>query len=406
MEKISYEIVGHPTVSILNCAGDLRVRGTPRTSILVHADKETTEARQEGDTLMLSARSDLRVQVPHGADIKIETLHGSGRIREVHGAVSIQVAQGDLILRGVESAKLGEVNGDLSTRTVGGDLIVEAVRGDMSARGIMGELQIGSVGRDLGLRDLGDSASAEQVRGDVRLRTQFVRGKTYSFHANGDIVARVPTGTSADLTLRSGRRSIKVKAKLHDRTDTENEVTGRMGDGGATVLLDAQGDLIVVARESDLGDIGSEVGEMLDAEIGLAFGQEFEELAEHISSQVQASMEQMSLHLADRLANLEVDLETSEKAARAAERAAARAQREVDRASERIRRAAGRGAERARRKAQSSRWKGRRAKTKPRPESPGREPVSDDERIAILNMVSEGRITVEEAESLLDALSS
>jgi hypothetical protein len=34
------------------------------------------------------------------------------------------------------------------------------------------------------------------------------------------------------------------------------------------------------------------------------------------------------------------------------------------------------------------------------------EPVSDSERLAILNMVAEGKISIDEAELLLEALSS
>ena len=93
------------------------------------------------------------------------------------------------------------------------------------------------------------------------------------------------------------------------------------------------------------------------------------------------------------------------RAAQAAQRATERARKEMERAAERLRRNAERQAERARKRAERTRFKaGSVHVRRPEKEPETGEPVSDQERMTILNMLAEGKISIEEAESLLEAL--
>jgi hypothetical protein len=263
----------------------------------------------------------------------------------------------------------------------------------------MGRFHVKRVGRDLGVSDLSGDARAERVEGDIRLRTAFAPDGESIFKADGDIIARVPPNANADLTLRSGRGQPRIKANLEQRVETDNQVTGRLGDGGADVLLEADRDLVFSIRGSDVEGDWSEFGVEMGG-LGAEFGVEFAGLAEEIGAQIEAQMAEMSAQLEEKLAAV---AEWDERAARAAEKA----QRQAEKAAERLRRVAEQQVEKARRRAQKARVKSasRPSSRAPEPE-PASEPVSDDERMTILNMVAEGKITVEEAETLLEALGS
>jgi len=400
MEKQIFETQGSPTLSILECRGDLSISGWAKSVVRIQADKRHLEARQEGETIMITCHSDLCIEAPYETKAQVNDARGDVRIKRIQGDISLDIVHGDLVLSRVGAVTIQETRGDLSVRLVEGDLTVQAVRGDMSVRNVSGRLKVGQVGRDLGVRELLGDATAMEVQGDIRLRTAFAAGNEYQFKANGDIVARVPVNTNADLTLRSGRNQIRLKAELADKVETDGEITGRLGDGGAAVLLEAGRDLVLVARESDWGTVGATIG-AIGAEIGVEFGSEFADLAEEIAAQVEAHMAEMSVQLEEKLSHIEVDID--QRAAQAAERAAEHARRQMERAAERLRRKAEREAERARRRVEKARWKVARKSTPPKPEPAG-EPVSDEERLTILNMVAEGKISIEEAESLLDTL--
>ncbi len=421
MARTVFNVDGVPTLSIIECKGDLSVQGSPRPEVCLRADEDSLDASREGDTIMVSCKSDLRVELPFASTLRMQKTSGDAVIKRVQGLIEIETVDGDLILSGVGSSSIQKVGGDLSARVVDGDLVVLEVEGDMSVRNISGELRIDHVGRDLGARELLGDALVEKVEGDVRLRTQFQSGKSYRFTAGGDIVVRVLPDADADLTIRSTKGDIRIKAPMVDREDGDGVVTGRLGDGGATVILEARKDAVLVARGSDWMHAGVEFG-ALGAEIGVEFGSEFAGLADEIAAQVQAHMEEMSAQLDEKLANLDSDLAAIDhRAARAAEKAARQA-------AERVRKRAEREAEKARDRAEKARWRAARAARVRPPKAPKApkaprppiaslartlpvadvvgEPVSDSERLAILNMVAEGRISIDEAETLLEALSS
>ncbi len=407
MEKQTFKTEGVPTLSIVECRGDMTISGSPKSDVFLHAEQSDLEASQEGDTIMVTCQSDLRVEAPYGASIQIQQVSGDLVIKRVQGSIVLGVVGGDLVLSRVGAATIEKVGGDLSCRVVDGDLTVKKVQGDMSVRNVSGQVMIDLAGRDLGARELQGDAYAKEVQGDVRLRTAFLPGQEYHFKALGDIVARVPLDTDADLTLRSGRDSIRIKAALEDKVEAGGQVTGRLGSGGAKVVLEAEKDLVLVARGTSWDQVGVDIG-TLGAEIGVEFGTEFASLAEEIAAQVQAHMEGVSAQLEEKLAHLEVDVAgIDQRAAQAAKRAAEQARKQIERAAERLRRKAEREAEKARRRADKARWKANLSSSRgaPTPEPTG-EPVSDTERLVILNMVAEGKISIEEAESLLEALNT
>jgi len=405
MAKQSFKVEENAALSVTSCQGDLSIQGWPKNVIRLQTDGEELDSTQEGNTVMVASLTDLRIDVPYSTVVQVQNVTGDARFKRIQGTLSLDTIEGDLVLSRVNEATVQNVNGDLSVRVVDGDLTVQTVHGDMSARKIGGQLEIGRVGRDLGVRELMGGSSAEHVQGDIRLRATSISGKSYRFKAEGGVVARFPPNADADLTLRSGRNRIRVKAPLTDQVETDGEVTGRLGEGGAKVELEAGRDLILVAREGDWGAIGVEIG-ALGAEIGVEFGNEFVSLAEEIAAQVQIHMDEMSAQLETKLSSLEVDVAAIDtRAAQVAERATEHARKQMERAAERLRRKAEREAEKARRRAEKARSRVRHVPAgRPAKEVKTGEPVSDKERMTILNMLAEGKISIEEAESLLEAL--
>jgi hypothetical protein len=188
-----------------------------------------------------------------------------------------------------------------------------------------------------------------------------------------------------------------------------------MGDGDAELILSAYGNVMLssLPPDWDLGELEFELGEDYD---GIS-----ETLSEQIARQVEAQMEYIEQQLESQLDNLSTRIGGIGLSAEQAERIAQRAQEASDRArvraDERIQRAQEkmeRKLEAARRRAEIKARAAERAARdrRKRPESTDWmaasrtpvEPVSDEERLMILQLLEQGKITPSEAEQLLAAL--
>ncbi len=130
----------------------------------------------------------------------------------------------------------------------------------------------------------------------------------------------------------------------------------------------------------------------LEPEEGLPFdfAADLEGLGAQIEARVAEAMAEMEVRLEEGLGRID------------GQEIHRRVQRATERAAERARRAAERQAERARLRAERAERRWRRASgQRPRPE---REPATDEERMRVLRLVEEGKVTPEQAADLLAAL--
>lgn len=420
MDQITLETGQAPEITIVVVGGDLRLMGWERNELQAESDADRSlSAEQEDSRLVLSAQADCAVRVPRHAALTIENVGGEARVKSLEGPAEIRRVGGDLNLRQTLDVTLGHVGGDVNAKKVHGSLHLDTVGGDVSARSVAGDFAAGKVGGDLYLRDVAGSITARAVGGDTSLNVAFVPGKTYELQAGGDVLCRVPRGLSAQFTLESGGDIAVDVLGAQIQGDARHKLV-TLGDGAAQVKLRAGRDVALTDLSADpeaMGDFGEH------------FGEEFEVMAEEfaaqiqaqVGSQIEAEMAQLEKQLAERLADLDVNLGAgrakAEKIAARVRRTAERAkvaQRRAERHAEAALRRAERHAEAAERRAAAGARRWGRFQTahvahpfagdrSPRPTPPA-EAVSDEERMTILRMVEQGKITVAEAEKLLAAL--
>jgi hypothetical protein len=171
---------------------------------------------------------------------------------------------------------------------------------------------------------------------------------------------------------------------------------GQAGDGEAAVTLEAGGALSVKVRKTEDEQAWGFSMEALGAEIEA-------EIAAHMDEFDGGKIAAREIERAMRQVEREI-----ERAQRRAERSAERAQERARHAEERARKAQEKALERAK-KFQAKMnvdWQPRgRGRPRNRRARPARGP-STEEQTTILSMLQAGKISVEEAESLLKALGS
>lgn len=389
-----------PHITVTECLDNLVVRGSEvrQVTIQVQGGADDAVLEQEGETFTLVARAGCLISCPPATTITVGTVRGNLKIKGVEGPVTIGTVHGNVNLRAVGPTALKQASGNLSVRQVAGDLRVQTLRGNARVHQVEGSLSLSQVDGNLVAEGLQGGLAAEQVRGNVRLGPPFSPGATYRLSANGNLTVHLLADASLHLALRAGDG---VRSRIPDLAleEAEEETRGILGTGEAS--LEAQVGGRVYLRPLEPGE-GPAEGLPLD------FVADLEGLGAQIEARVAEAMAEMEVRLAESLGRIDSEEihhrveRATEQALRAAGRAGERARREVERATERARWEAEREAEQARLRAERAerRWQ-RSSGRRPRPRQ---EPATDKERMRVLRLVEEGKITTKQAADLLAAL--
>jgi hypothetical protein len=405
----------NPNANILIHAvhGDLRVAGWERNELMAKTSGSLLDLISGTFPITVTCDEDLIVYLPHAVTLQVESVSGDASLQALSGPVTLGPVDGDLTTKDLGPLTLGVVSGDVSLRHVGplnagaiagdfslrgggGVCAVDTISGDASIRDIDGMVAIENVGSDLYVRNV-RSAVNVKAGGDVALYLAPLPGQTYDISAGDDLILRLSPDTKVRLHLTGGSpESIHVDfpgVTVPEDCSGCDVVIGKEAEGMAEMLLTA-GDDLLVSSQADSWDSAADFG------VGMRDGSEWtfppfelpEDFSERINQRVQAAMERAQSHL--------------EAANRHAETAGHRASIKVEAAIRRAE-AKARAAEVRSRRGHANlhvgvgRWNWDMTPHGPVQSSA---PVSDDERLSILKMLQEKKITVEEAEKLLAAL--
>jgi len=410
-----------PRIEVTACQGDLAVATWDSSEVLIEVETEealTVERRE--DTVALAAKGDCRLTVPPSASLVVVQAQGDLSVQGVDGTVEVTTAQGNaqfkdgsgsaslstvqanlmvvdwaaaLSARSVQGdVELRQVGGDVNLGQVSGDLTAEDIRGALSAssvggdaylRQLRGPLSLSDVGVDLGGRDWMAGAEVAQVDGDVSLKSAFAGRHTYRIQARGDIIVKAFSGSNATFTLQAPGGRVRAKGLTGEMMGEQWQ--GAIGGGEAQVMLSSSRGRVTLKA----------VDEADEERAAFAFAAEFDETgaAEELAQRIQQ-------RVAEKLSKIDFEAIARREAERARRQAEGEAER-ARRVAEKVRRKA----ERARRKAERKRWRIEwdAERSKPRAAGPGEE-VTEEERLTVLKMLAESKISAEEADMLLQAL--
>lgn len=408
-----YETGKAPHVLITRCSGDLLVRGSREASVQVKGEHS---AEQSDKGLLIAGDGSLSIYLPEQTMLVLQDISGDSVIKGVRGGVTAETVAGDLVCKALASTTVGTVHGDLAVSNVDESLLVDVVHGDMVVRHAgpltvkmahgdlvarfiagdvtidqamgdanletaNGDVHVAAVGRDINLNNLGGKVEVKGVAGDIRLRGSLAPGK-HLLEAGGDIVVRWPESEPLDVLVQASE--VYNRLPLTDISEEGDTFSGRLGDGETTLVLNAQGRVILKAV--DMIDWKSDVAGEWDA-----IGADFATVGAELAGLGQQISEEIGNHMAEFTTRIEEHL-GADFAQRMAERAAKKTERAMKRAI--------RQSEQVRRK--SAAWT---PTASPQPAKEETAP-SAEEQMKILSMLEKGIISVEEADTLLKALES
>ncbi len=415
MDKQFITTSASPHIS-LEISGNLRLKGQDSFEVVAKSDNpEDTSLETRDDQVTIHCNGDCVVRVPRQAIVQVNKVSGEATIKALEGALTIDKVDGNLELRNVAETRIGSLSGDLMAKNVDGSLNIDSISGDATVRGVQADFIVSrNIDGNLNLRDVGGSAKAS-ADGNISLRLDPAPGHEFAFSADGNIYCRLSQESSVEISVPKASQVRVDLPGIHATAPVQPPYALTLGEGDARLTLSADGNVVLDthAPDYDMEDFDIELGPEVE---GMA-----ESISEQISQQVESQVRMMEDQLNAQLSGLSMRMSaaglSAEQARRIEERARESSQRAASRAQEKMRRAQEKmeqkmAAMQRKMEARTREHDLRHARhnwsfnipTPPVPPAAQGEPVSEDERLLILKMLEEKKISMEEAEKLLSAL--
>jgi hypothetical protein len=410
MYSKTFDVSENPRITVDECAGNLNVKigETNLVTVTLPDDEDIHMFDQDGDVINMTLADSCTITVPPNSTLNLKNVNGNLKVRNLTGDLKIGEVNGNTNLRDVGALVMDTGHGNLRIKSSAGAVEINQVAGNARVENVNGPFKLGSLGASLRAQGLLQGMAVETVGADARLGPPFTPGEKYTLNISSDLAISLPDAPNLAVNITAGGQVHSNVTGL-ELSEDGGTYTGTIGDGEA--VLDATvGGSVVFLSSVESVQSGSEDFNFdfdFDPE-ALAF---LEDLGPMIEETVNKAMSQVDVHLQEGLKYLDSDefRAKMDKVAEKARHAAERVERQAEGVAERARRSAERAAERARMRAQQSERKWQRASGQRSTPTTTTESSSvedkREERMKILRMVEEGKITSDEAAKLLTALS-
>ncbi len=384
MNRIEIDLEAAPEIHVEQVGRALHVKAWGRNQIRIDFADEADNYEHKNNSITISAESDCLLRVPVDSKLHIEDIGGDAHVSGIEGHLHCEQVGGSLALKRIANAEIEEVSGNLLAKNIKGKLIIREVEGNCSFKNVQGSIEAESISGNLEIKNCGPKLKA-YVSGNVNISTAFSDDANYEIECDGNAYCSIEDASNLSAEFSSDAERILIMTEDSNQSISASEHTIKLGKGSAKLLLSAGGHI----------DFRTEVESGFPFGINFEFDDDFNVMVDEISDQVSVQMETQLESLSEQLESLGEQMQVS------GNRAIKQAQKKVEAAQRRL----------------EMKIKARGGKAVRRPGSPikdgfshrsgfghSAEPVSEDERMKVLEMVQEKKISVEEAEMLLATL--
>ena len=403
MKQSTLPVTGAVTLVVEKVGGDLQIVGWERSEITAKTDDSELVFTAADQNIHASSDGDLILYVAREVNVQITSVGVDADVRAQAGSFAIASIGGDLQMRNVGAVNVKSVGGDMSLRGCSGDLLADSVGGDASLHEIRGNVKI-VVGADLYLRRSEGNVDA-RVGADAALYLRPQPGMNVNVQAGSNVLLRLPEKADVELSLQGcDDESIRVDLAGVESVQTGMFRTLVLGAGGSKISLVAGSEVIVTSRNEEWENVAE--FDPLGRDGPFSPG-EFPGLSSDLHERISRRVEE-----ATRRA-LEASMRAQEQNGRVQRRVDAAMRRAEEKMRTAERRSMHMGIKVGRFGAGVDAPRGPIPPIPPMPpvppippfgQRPVTEPVTDAERLTILKMLQEKKISIQDAEKLLAAL--
>jgi hypothetical protein len=252
------------SIVVVRAAGDVCVRGWEQMDMQALCDSGgLVQTQQQNGNVYVVSKSDLCLSLPVGVPVRLEHISGDALITGLVGRSEVQKVGGDLAIERCGEVNIGVVGGDLLLREISGAVVIQKVGGDLNGEALVGGLTVEEVGGDASFQ-AGVGALRLRAGGDLKLYFPAQGSEEVSLRAGGDIEIYCDTGINAQVELSSGGQEIDIDINGRSSHVEQTTYTAALGEGGRLIRARAGGDIRVSDDDWDEDDLADEFEDQIE----------------------------------------------------------------------------------------------------------------------------------------------
>ena len=182
------KITSNDPIIHLKAYGGVVIRGVEKAEVQCEIDApELATLMEDNGHVYISANSSCELNVPVNAAIKIENGMGSVSISNMKNKIDIEKVLGNLVLINVDSAHIERVGGNFSVKNATGEIYLEKINANLVVENVE-SFHCEKVGGNTTIRDVAGDFYLTKTVGNFR--AERVMGSITLERANGSIIAR------------------------------------------------------------------------------------------------------------------------------------------------------------------------------------------------------------------------
>lgn len=237
---------------IVRAHGTFDARGNDLHEIEMLTDLRVQRIEHSMGVMRFLFVDDCEMTLPSDTSLVIDRASQNARVRDMLTPLSINKVNGNLALINIDAARVDQVSGTCLVQQVKGELKITRIHGHLKGEGVRGTLVADRVS---GSVELGGLSAGAKIRANGNIRASFSSSSLEEIVliSSSDIQIALPQNIDATVIVVSNGRKIEVDLPDHVETVRSRNHTFTLGEGKRKILLDASGKVkIIRATEEDL----------------------------------------------------------------------------------------------------------------------------------------------------------
>jgi hypothetical protein len=226
----------------------LDVEGWDKAELNIETDLNVQRIQRENDGLHLLFVDDATIRVPQHCRVVVLKATGNARIRTITGDLEIHSVDGNLAVQQAGRVKIDRVSGGALLQSIHGPLDIRSIGGNLKGKDCFEMVQIEKVNAAVELLSLHGGADIRAM-GDIHVSFLADHTDSIRLRSAGDVFINLPFELDAEMRIKSnahltelviGERMEKIQHRKHVLL---------VGDGRRKFDLEAGGKVRVVAEQ-------------------------------------------------------------------------------------------------------------------------------------------------------------
>ncbi|MCJ7625405.1 MAG: hypothetical protein MUO76_18050 [Anaerolineaceae bacterium] len=228
----------------------LDISGWEKSEISIDADINTQKIRQENNELFLLFIDDCELIVPVNIPIEVEKAYGNARVRGLSGPLDIQRVNGNLAVQQSGKVNISRVSGNCLVQEIKDGLNINRISGNLKGKNVQGMVNIERVSASVELFDIQSGANIRS-NGDIHLSLTTNSTQEVNLRTSSDIFINIAANANAQFHVKSGAHRTEIQIGDLEESIHERHHITLVGDGSRKIKLEAGGKVVIKGEKQE-----------------------------------------------------------------------------------------------------------------------------------------------------------